>query len=433
LGGIFGVVSQKNCVEDLYKGTFYLQHRAQKYSGLAISDGEKIYPDTHRGYLKENFPKSLRDQFKGDAGVGAVASDRQPVSELSRSGGLVTGFDGNIINHPDLKNELLKGRITFSGHHNPEDVSDTSIISKIVSREVNFEKGIEALVEIMRGDFAVISLAKEGIYAARGWGRKPLILGQKEGSYAVASESNAFVNTKFQIYRDVEPGEIVLLNHEGIHTIKKLNLSPIKYGTFEWIYTAYPASVIDGRSVSEVRKAIGRLLAKRYPVEADIVSPYPNSGRWHAIGYAQESGIPYEEAFIRYDYSDRSFTQEDQASQYGEAEEKLIIVSSSVKGKRIVMVDDSIVRGTQTLSKTKELRENGAKEIHERIACMALMRACLYGKTTKKDEDCIARRMPVEEIRQLLNVNSLGYATVEDLEAAIGLSKDKLCLECWGY
>ncbi|MFO8016943.1 MAG: hypothetical protein R6U32_07630 [Candidatus Woesearchaeota archaeon] len=441
MSGIFGVVSQKECRNDLFWGTHYVQHRAQEYCGLATYDGREFNPQSERGILKNNFPRKKREGIEGYSGVGAVASERQPVSELSRSGGMVTCFDGNIINNEEIKNGLLKGGATFSGYHNPEAVNDSVLVSRIISEEVNFEKGIESLVNEIKGDFAVISLTKEGIYAARGWGRKPLIIGEKDGSYAVSSESNSFENPGFEIYRDVEPGEIVLLNKDGVHHVKQLDMNPIKYGTFEWIYTAYPSSVIDGRSVALVREEIGRLLAERCHVEADIISPIPNSGRWHAMGYSNYyplakglsdvSGVKYAEVFVRYDYSSRSFTPGDQDERDEEAWSKLIPVRAVIKGNRIIIVDDSIVRGTQTLNKTHELRHHGAKEVHCMVACPPLTCACSYGKTTKKDEDCLARRMPVEEFPEKLGLDSINFATVDELEKAIGISKKNLCLECW--
>ena len=428
MAGIFGVVSKKDCVENLFWGTHYLQHRAQDYCGLALYDGE-FQNHPRKGLIKQQFLKENLKALNGNFGIGAVASDEQPVPEHSRR--VIFTFDGNVINYEDLKNRLLEEGILFSSHSNQQEISDSVLVSKVIAREKSFEKGVEKLVELVKGDFAIVALTGEGVYAARGWGRKPLILGKKDGSYAVSSESNSFVNTGFEIFRDVEPGEIVLLNKEGIHQVKKLDLQPIKYGTFEWVYTAYPPSVIDGRNVAVVRMEIGKALARRYPVEADIVSPIPNSGIWHATGYYLESGIPNIDVFTRYDYSDRSFTPQEQADRDREAKTKLIILAQMVRGKRIIIVDDSIVRGTQTLNKVRELREAGAREVHARIACPPLMAACKYGKTTKKDEDCIARRKSIGDIEKELELDSLGYATVGDLEQALKLPREKLCLECW--
>jgi len=430
MSGIFGVASKTDCANDLFWGTHYLQHRAQDFCGLALDQDMNL--NTHHGLLKQQFSPERLSSMKGKKGIGFVSGVRQPISELSRSGGMVLGYDGNIINYKEIKDRLLREGSTFSGYASPEKVTDNVLISNIIARETSFQKGIEALVEQIKGDFAIISLTREGIYASRGWGRKPLILGKKNNSYAVASESNSFVNNGFAIVRDVKPGEIVFIDDEGIHEVAKLDLQPVKYGTFEWIYTSHPASTIDGRNVAEVRKNLGKLLARRYPQDADVVSPVPNSGRWHAIGYAEEAGIPYAEIFIRYDYSDRSYTPGEQEDRDKEAKTKLIPVEGLIRGKRIILVDDSIVRGTQTLNQVKRLREEfGVLEAHARIACPPLMSACTYGKTTKKDEDCIARRMPVDEIQEKLSLNSLGYATVEDLVSAIGYEEDKLCLDCW--
>lgn len=431
MSGVFGIVSSENCASDLFKGTFYLQHRAQDYCGLALNDKDGLRDYTHKGLIKQQFPKQFIKKLSGTSGIGCVSDNRQPVSEFNRIGGIITGFDGNLLNCQALKDLLLKRGITFSGYHTPEHVSDIVIVSKIIAEETKYIYGIERLIDYMKGDFAIISLTRGGIYAARGWGRKPLILGHKDENWAVASESVSFENLKIEIIRDVEPGEIVFLDRSGISSIIKFDLKPIKYCTFEWIYNAYPPSIIDWRSVVKVRCRIGVMLAKRYPVEADLVSPVPNSGRWHAIGYAQESNLPYIEVFTRYDYSDRSYTPQEQITRNEEARTKLLPVRSMIEGKRIVLVDDSIVRGTQTLNQVSRLKDLGAKEVHGRIACPPLMSMCGYGKTTRKNDACIARKMSIEEIKKKLKLDSLGYATVEDLEISIGRPREELCLECW--
>jgi amidophosphoribosyltransferase len=431
MSGIFGVVSKDDCVDDLFLGTHYLQHRAQDYCGLALYDDKTLRLHTHKGTIRQQFHEEKLNKLKGYMGIGSVTSERQPVSELAKRGGMVLAYDGNIINYHALKDGLLLEGTSFSGYKSPEEVSGAVLISKIISQEPDFVSGVKKLASLIRGDFSLLVLTNQGIHIARGWGRKPLILGKKNASYAVASESNSFPNLGFEIVRDVEPGEVILLDREGIHVLDKLNIEPVKYGTFEWVYTSHPVSIVDGRSVAEVRKRIGNLLAEKYPVDADIVAPVPNSGRWHAAGFAETSGIPYLEVFVRYDYSDRSYTPQNQRIRDREAKTKLIPIKNMIKGKRIVLVDDSIVRGTQMLNRVEVLKELGAKEVHVRIACPPLLAACKYGQTTKKDEDCIARRMSVEEIRKKLHLDSLEYATFEILEKAIGLPKEKLCLECW--
>ncbi|MBU0957385.1 MAG: hypothetical protein KKF56_01095 [Nanoarchaeota archaeon] len=432
MAGLFGVVSKKRCVDDLFFGTFYNQHRAQSYCGLAVCEDGKLRDYPHKGLARVNFPKERLDRMNGVYGIGSVSVTREPVAELSSSGGMILSVDGNIINREQLKDRILRDGGTFSGYRDPEEVTEAVLVSKIVSKAPTFEKGVENLAELVQGDFSIVALTNDGVYAARGWGRKPLILGRKDGSYAVSSESTAFANTGFDIDRDVEPGEIVFMDEGGIQSVKKLDLSPVKFGTFEWIYTAYPTSVVDGRSVARVRTNIGKALAKRYPVDADVVSPVPNSGRWHATGFAWESGLPYAELFSRFDYSDRSYTPAEQGDREEEARIKLIPNREFIDGQRIVLVDDSIVRGNQMLQQVRRLKELGAEEVHVRVACPPLMKACVYGKSTKRDEDCIARRMPVEEIQEVLDLDSLGFATVDDLEGAIGMDRDRLCLTCWG-
>ena len=433
MAGIFGVVSKEDCIRDVVSGIFYLQNRSEDYCGLAWKNAEgKLKNSTHKGLVKQNFSRKSEDWIKGTCAVACVSGEREPVSELSKKGGMVLCMDGNIFNHFEVKNNLLKAGASFSGYHNPEEVGDSVLVSKIISKEFNFENGVESLISQMQGDFTIIALTSDGIYAARGWGRKPLILGKKDGSYAVSSESVSFINTGFEIVRDVKPGEVVLLNEEGINFVMQFDLVGVKYGTFEWIYTAHPCSVVDGRSVELVRNKIGALMAEKYKIDADLVSPIPNSGRCHAMGYANASGLPYLEVFKKFDYSGRSFTPNTLKAQQEVADEKLIPLKDLIKGKRIIIVDDSIVKGNQTRKQTARLKELGAKEVHAIIACPPLVAACKFGKAIQQDEDCIAKTMSLEEIRRTRGLDGLHYADVEILEKAIGIPREKLCLDCWG-
>lgn len=438
MAGIFGVVSKKNCSEDLWTGTAYLQHRGLGMCGISYldnnSNGSKLEILTKSGNFQEKFNLTPPADLNIRLGIGVISSDRQPLSELSSSIGLVLGYDGNLENLEYLKDYLLKKGASFSGHNSPEEIYDTALITKIIARKPNFESGVKRLSELIQGDYAILGLTKQGLYASRGWGRKPLVLGKKEDSYAVSSESVSFINTGFEILRDVAPGETVFIDKRGIQTTQKLELddSQIKYGTFEWIYTADPSSVIDGRVVADVRKKIGSCLARRYPIDsADIVFPFPDSGKFYAIGYSMESGIPYDSPLIKYSSFFRSFLPLNQDERNIRAKLKLNLVPNSIENKKIIGIDDSIVRGTQLRNKINELKKNGAREVHLRIACPPLMQSCIYSKTIKNNNECIARLMDFESIRKQLNVESLGYATIEDLENSIGIPKEKLCLECW--
>ncbi|MBU3923451.1 MAG: hypothetical protein KJ592_00885 [Nanoarchaeota archaeon] len=432
MSGIFGVVSKEDCIGDVSKGAFYLQNRAESYCGMAWKNSDdRLDSSPHKGLFRENFDNRKLEEISGNYAIGCVTGSREPVSEYSKNGEMLLCFDGNIANHDELLSGMLKRGASFSGYHNPEEVSDAVLISKMIAKESSFDKGIENLFNDVKGDFSIVALTRGGVYAARGWGRKPLILGGKDGAYAVSSESVSFINTGFDIFRDVKPGEVVYLGDGGIESVRQFDVDEI-FGTFEWVYTAHPASVIDGRSVKLARNAIGGGLAKRYPVDADVVSPVPNSGRNHAEGYSAASGIPYNEVFAKFDYCGRSFTPNTLEEQNAVADEKLIPVRAVIEGNRIIVVDDSIVKGNQTRRQTGRLRENGAKEVHARIACPPLMAKCDYGKAIKQDEQCIARTMSLDEIRRTRGLDSLEYATFEDLESAIGKPLDKLCTDCWG-
>jgi len=433
MGGIFGVVSEDSCARDAVSGAFYLQNRSEEYCGAAWMDSDgKLKDSTHKGLVKQNFSKEKLDWMKGNSAIACVSGNREPVSDLSSNGGMVLCYDGNIANYDELKNNLLREGVSFTGCHGPEEVYDSVLISKIIARESSFENGIEKLVNTMKGDFSLVALTNEGVYGARGWGRKPLIIGKKDGSYAISSESVSFVNRGFDIVRDINPGEVVLIGSDNVKSVKQFDLSPVKFGTFEWIYTAHLSSVIDGRSVALVRNKIGELMAEKHEIDADVVSPVPNSGRCHAVGFAKGSGIPYQEVFAKFDYCGRSFTPGTIEEQHAVADEKLIPIRELIEGQRIVIVDDSIVKGNQTRKQTQRLKAMGAKEVHAIIACPPLVGACAYGKSIKSNKDCIANRMSLDEIRETRGLDSLYFADVEILEKAIGMPREKLCLDCWG-
>ncbi|HUU29734.1 MAG TPA: hypothetical protein VM123_18170 [archaeon] len=392
--------------------------------------------DHHKGKLREKIDFDKVKCIEGNLGIGVVSSgDRQPVSELSKYGEFLLAYDGNVMSAGELKEDLLGEGHSFTGHFDPTYIPDNVLIGKILALNGPVD-GIEQLSKRVKGDYSLVLLTKAGVIAARGWGRKPLILGRSEDSYVVSSESCAFTNLSLEIVRDVKPGEIVLINKDGFGTLKQLNLNPIKYGTFEWVYTANVASIIDGVSVEEFRNDIGAMLAERYPVDADLVSEIPNSGIGYALGYAMASGIPHIRIFIKYDYADRSFTQGTQEERQEEAKRKLLPLTSLIRGKRIVITDDSIVRGTQTKeSHVPRLKEAGAREVHARIGCPLLRDKCGYGKTTKKKEEILYVKMGMsrdEDVKRFLGLDSIGFALPEDLAKASGKSLGELCLSCWG-
>ena len=425
--GIFAISSKDDIVDDLFLGTFYLQHRGQKYCGLSTFDGRELKIRTHRGLVRATFTDDLVGMV-GKMGIGHTSLlDRQPIKLDSKMGEFTICFEGNIINREELMGELKK-----HGHSFYSD-ADIEIIAKLIAQGDNFVDGIEKMASRVRGAYALVILTKGKIYAARDkHGFRPMVIGRRDGAVAVTSESCSFVNLGFEIERDVKPGEILEIDDSRFETKTIIKSDIIQYCTFEWVYTANVASVVDGQSVDIARRNLGAALARRYPVEADIVAAVPNSGIGHAIGCAQESKIPYDNVFIKYDYASRSYTQPTQAERDREAKVKLIPVPAKICGRRVVICDDSIVRGTQMKNDlVVKLRKNDVKEIHVRVACPPLKAPCLYGVATRSKSELAAHNKTVEEIRKYIEVDSLAYCKLEDLSEAIGKPLDQLCLSCW--
>ncbi|MBN3032722.1 MAG: amidophosphoribosyltransferase [Candidatus Saganbacteria bacterium] len=426
--GIFAVSSAKdNIIDDLFLGTFYLQHRGQQYCGLSTYAGEGLKIRTHRGLVRAAFTDDLAG-LDGRLGIGHTSlKDRQPLKLDSKMGEFTICFEGNIINLAELTAELKK-----QGHSFYTD-ADIEVIAKLIAQSDDFVSGIEYMAAKVRGAYALVILAKGKIYAARDkHAFRPMVIGKKDGSVAVTSESCSFVNLGYQIVRDFKPGEIIEIS-DGEFTTKKIVPSDlIQYCAFEWVYTANVASTIDGMSVDIARRSIGACLARRYPAKVDIAAAVPNSGIGHAIGYAQEAKIPFDNVFIKYDYASRSYTQPTQAERDREAKVKLIPVPAKIAGRSVVICDDSIVRGTQMKNDlVVKLRNNGVREIHVRVACPPLKAPCLYGVATRSKKELAAHEKSVEDIRKYIGVDGLAYATLEDLEKSIGKPLEQLCTSCW--
>jgi amidophosphoribosyltransferase len=279
----------------------------------------------------------------------------------------------------------------------------------------------------------LVILTKGRIIAARDkYAFRPMIIGQRDGATAIASESCSFVNLGFNILRDVKPGEILEIKGSEIITHKIVPAEFTQYCSFEWVYTANVASTIDGLSVDIARKNLGAALARRYPAKVDVVAAVPNSGIGHAIGYAQESKIPYDNVFIKYDYASRSYTQPTQAERDREAKIKLIPVPAKIKDRSVVICDDSIVRGTQMKNDlVVKLRKNGVREIHARVACPPLKAPCLYGVATRSKKELVAHEKSVEQLKEYIGLDGLAFNTLEDLGQALGRPLDQICTSCW--
>lgn len=425
--GLFAIADGKNIIDDLFIGTFYLQHRGQQYCGLSTCNENSIKIKTHRGLVRATFTDDLLG-LEGNMGIGhASLKDRQPFKLDSKMGEFTICFEGNIINAKELVDELKE-----QGHSFYTD-SDIEIIAKLIAQGDNFVDGIEGMAKKVHGAYALAILSKGKIFVARDkHAFRPLIIGKREGAIAVSSESCAFINLGFSIVRDVMPGEIIEIKGDGFETKKTIPSDLTQYCTFEWVYTANAASTIDGMAVDIARRNLGGCLARRYPVEADVVGAVPNSGIGHAIGYAQASNIPFDNVFVKYDYASRSYTQPTQAERDREARIKLIPVPAKIKDRRVVICDDSIVRGTQMKNDlVVKLRKNGVKEIHARIACPPLKAPCLYGVATRSKKELAANEKTVEQIKEYVEVDGLAFATLQDLSESIGKPLNQLCLSCW--
>jgi amidophosphoribosyltransferase len=459
MSGIFGVFSKKNCVEDLYYGTDYHSHLGTQFAGLAVFGKElqrKIH-DIRGSQFKAKFHEDYK-KLEGDKGIGVIsARDEQPIVVNSKFGPFAIITNGYINNADKLAKELFKGGSSFS-EVTAGRVNFTELISKMIIRGKNIINGIEKMFIKIDGSCSLLLLNKDGIYAARDrFGLTPLIVGKKGKDWAVTTETSAFLNLGYKIVKSLEPGEIILLNKSGIKQ-KRQGVKTNQICSFLWIYTGFPASSYEDINVEMSRERCGCMLAKSDDVNADMVAGIPDSGTAHAIGYSMESGIPFRRPLVKYTPGfDRSYTPVSQERRDLIAKMKLIPVPEIIKGKRLVFCDDSIVRGTQLKNYTiRKLKENGAKEIHLRIACPPLMFPCKYNYSTRSIHELAARKAikilegsDIKNVSKYLNENSpehkkmvewikkdlgattLKYQKLKDMIAAIGMPENKLCLYCW--
>jgi len=443
--GVFGIVKEKECVEDIYRGLDFLQHRGQQFCGIATYDGQRIYKITHYGQVGNTFTSHQLETFKGNMGIGHVSlKERQPMTWQGAVGEIAVAFSGNIINSEALLTAMKdRGEAFYHGLH-------IEIISKLIMQEKNVVSGISMLAEKIKGSYSLVVLTQDGIYAARDvYGFRPLMLGEGSGSYLVSSESRAVQNMGINRLRDVRPGEIVLITKKGFETKQQLKSPGRAHCAFEWAYTASMDSKIDGLYVQEARNNLGKSLAERDieegGIQADLVAPVPMSGIGHALGYHMVSGLSYQEVFLYNRYADRSYTQFTQEDRDRMAKKKLSVLEYAVRDKKIVLCDDSIVRGTQIRNKVRDLKNAGAKEVHVRIACPPLMYPCDLGISTRTYGELLARKYlsegnitTLDELKALedwvsekIGADSVRYNSLEAFVEALKISKQHLCLKCW--
>lgn len=442
--GLFAIWSETDCVADIYQGIDFLQHRGQEYCGIATFDGG-LRQVTHHGKVVNTFSDEELRGLTGNWGIGHVSlKERQPARWQSKLGEIAVAFSGNVINSRGLIEEMMERGVSFY------KADDVSVISKIIMEAGDPVSGLAALSEKIRGAYSLLLLTREGIYATRDvFGFRPLVLGQGNGRFVACSESRALQNLDMELVRDVKPGEIVLINGRGFTTVRQLPSPRRAFCAFEWAYTASMDSIVEGLSVQGARNSLGGALTRRDReeggLEADLVAPVPMSGIGHAIGYHMKSGLNYQEVFLYNRYADRSYTQATQIAREKMAKRKLSILQNSVKGKRIVLCDDSIVRGTQILHKVRDLKGAGAAEVHVRVACPPLMHPCDFGISTRSYEELMARKLfregditsrneleSLEEwVAQSIGADTVKFNSLEAFVEALGIPRDDLCLKCF--
>ncbi|MBA7573676.1 Amidophosphoribosyltransferase [subsurface metagenome] len=460
MSGVYGVVSKENCSELLFFGTDYHSHLGTAFGGLAVL-GEKFNRQIHdisNSQFKSKFFEDYHD-MKGNKGIGVISDcDEQPIYIHSQFGPFCIVTNGFIENTDELVDKLLKKGITFSEVSNG-NVNMTELVAKLITQGSTLSKGIEKMFSVIEGSCSLLLLNEEGIYAARDrFGYTPLVIGQRNNAYAVTSESSAFPNTGFETIKHMEPGEINLINENGI-VLKRKGDSTHKICSFLWIYTGFPASNYEGINTEIVRERCGQCLARAdKDIDIDFVSGVPDSGMGHAVGYAMESKKPLRRSLVKYTPGyGRSYVPPTQSTRDLIARMKLIPIREIIENKKVLLCEDSIVRGTQLKNFTiKKLVDAGVKEIHIRVACPPLMFPCRYNLSTRSINELAARkairsieghdlddvreyidpssdkyRQMVEWIKNDLEVTSLKYQLVDDMVSAIGLPKDKLCLYCW--
>jgi len=434
--GVFGVSDSEDAANLAYLGLYALQHRGQESAGIASLHEGKIHVEREMGYVADVFDESRLSRLPGKTAIGHVrystagASlliNAQPIVFATGRGPLALGHNGNLVNAREIRTSLEQSGALFT------TTSDSEVILHLIARSKapTLAGAIaEALLEV-RGAYSIVILSQEGIFAARDPnGVRPLSLGVREGSPVVASETCAFDLIGARYERDVEPGEIVRLSRDGV-TSHRFAFPISTPCVFEHVYFARPDSMVFGRSVAASRQGFGRRLAREHPAKADVVVPVPDSGMYAALGYAEESGIPFALGLVRNHYVGRTFIEPKQAIRHFGVKVKLNPVREIVEGKRIVLVDDSIVRGTTSRKIVRMLREAGAREVHVRVSSPPTMNTCHYGIDTPTRGELIAANQSVEEIQRFIEADSLGYLSVEGMLAAFGRPQQATCTACF--
>lgn len=464
MGGIFGVASKNNCTLDLFFGVDYHSHLGTKRGGMAVYGEQGFSRSIHNienSPFRTKFDGDL-DELEGYLGIGCISDNEpQPLLIQSHLGSFAITTVGKINNMDELvQNAYENGHIHFMEMSHGR-INATELVAALINQKPTLVEGLLYAQDKIEGSMTILLLTPEGIYASRDkYGRTPIVIGQKEDAFCASFESFAFINLGYTDCRELGPGEIVFITPESVETLSPPR-QEMKICSFLWVYYGYPTSTYEGVNVESMRYECGKLLARRDEADPDVVAGVPDSGIAHAIGYANASGIPFARPFIKYTPTwPRSFMPQNQGQRNLIARMKLIPVDSLIRGKKLLLIDDSIVRGTQLGETSEFLYQSGAKEVHIRPACPPLMFGCpfLNFSRSTSEMDLITRRIiqeregcnvsdklladyadpdsrnyqeMVEEIRKRLNFTTLRYHRLDDLVESIGISPCKLCTYCW--
>ncbi len=436
--GLFGIYGAPQASYLIYLGLYALQHRGEESCGIVTSDGEELYIHKDMGLVADVFGEDNLKHLKGDRGIGHVrysttgsslVKNAQPLFVDYLGNSLAVAHNGNLINSQELRKDLEKSGSIF------QTSCDSEVFVHLMARSkaTDVVARLKNALKKIKGAYSLVLLTEDELIGVRDPdGFRPLCIGKKGDSYCLASETCAFDLIEAKFVREVEPGEIVRIGKDGLESIRFAPKSKKSaYCIFEHIYFSRPDSIIFGETVHLVRQKLGANLAKEHPVEADYIIPIPDSGTSSALGYSHASGIPLEFGVIRNHYVGRTFIQPSQHIRDLGVKVKFNILREVVRGKRVVIVDDSIVRGTTSKIRVKNFRDAGAKEVHMRISCPPHRHPCFYGIDFPSGDELIANRYSMKQIKEYLGVDSLGYLSLKGMLDAVKFCKDNYCAACF--
>ena len=439
--GVFGIHGRENCAGEVYYGLFSLQHRGQESCGIVSADTDDFTLKCVKGMglVSEVLTADKLEGLTGDMAIGhvrystsgaSVPENAQPIVSHYSKGTISIAHNGNLTNADELRDELTYNGAIF------HTTTDSEVIAYLIALKrastPSVEEAVREVMGMIKGGYALLVMSPRKLIAARDpWGLKPLVMGNLDGATVFCSETCALEAVGAEFVRDINPGEMVVVEDGEVRSLDSGLKSELRKCVFEYIYFARPDSVMDGISVASARREAGRILARRHPCDCDIVIGVPESGIDAALGFAAESGIPYEQGFVKNSYVGRTFIKPSQAQRKQAVKIKLNPIASVVSGKRVVIIDDSLVRGNTIADQIRLLRNAGATEVHVRISSPPFMHPCYYGTDVPDEDNLIACKHTIPEICELIGADSLGYLGIEDLDGMLGGDGRRYCDACF--